>query len=73
MGYKQSTNNDPVTREITGVSYRSVTSEGTTRLRGEIDLFLRAGDTCSYNGESFTVSEIAYIVNAISSYMEVAE
>lgn len=72
-GTRQRTNSGPVRRTITGVSYRSVTTEGTVRLRADIDYFLRAGDTAVYGTDEFTVSEIAYIASPGLVYMEVVE
>lgn len=73
VGYRQKTYGEPATVEITGVSYRSVTTEGLTRLRGEVNLFINPGDTCTYGDISFVIDSISLTITSSSATMEVAE
>lgn len=62
---------------ISGMSYYSLQTDGKRRLRGEVDTFLRIGDTVQYvlGGESrsFVVGQISYTVNPAQAIMEVGE
>lgn len=73
VGYRQKTYSNPVDRKITEVSYRAVTTEGKTRLRGAVNLFVDPGDTCVYGDISFTINLITYTITPRMSIMEVAE
>lgn len=60
-------------RPLRGVTYRSV-NQGNRRVRCEIDLFLRPGDTAvDSDGAQFSVATIQYFVGAASDFMEVMQ
>ena len=62
---------------ISGLSYYSLQADGKRRLRGEVDLFLRCGDTVEFvlagQDDSFIVGSISYTVGPNQATMEVAE
>lgn len=72
-GYAALSASTGVTRQLTGVSYRSV-NQGRRRVRCSIDLFLRPGHMAmDSDGQVFSVGIIQYFVNAKSEYMEVMQ
>lgn len=61
------------TRTLIGISYRS-DSSGKRRVRCAVDTYLRPGDTADLGGgETITVAELSYQVDATQASMEVAE
>lgn len=65
-------------RTMTGVSYYGLQANGKRRIRANLNLFLRCGDTCIYGddpGDRFTVGNISYFVGAepVQMIMEVGE
>lgn len=60
---------------LSGVSYVSLQENGFLRIRSEIDLFLRPGDTVIYDDEggSIVAGYINYVVNTDFAWMEVTE
>jgi hypothetical protein len=61
------------TRRLRGISYRSE-SNGLRRVRCAIDSYLAPGDTADLGGgETLTVAEIVYAIDATDATMEVAE
>ena len=64
---------EPETRVLKGISYRSE-SGGARRVRCAIDTYLRPGDTAALGGgETLTVAELTYSVDARQGTLEVAE
>lgn len=62
----------PKTRALTGIRYRNQ-ANGLRRVRADVDLFLRPGDTALDGSEAFTVSYISYYVGPEGQFMEAAE
>lgn len=62
----------PKTRTLTGIRYRNW-ANGLRRVRADVDLFLRPGDTALDGSEAFTVSYISYYVGPEGQFMEAAE
>jgi hypothetical protein len=61
------------TRVLRGISYRTESS-GRRRVRCAVDTFIRPGDTADLGGgETLTVAELVYSVDAFSASLEVAE
>jgi hypothetical protein len=60
-GNSQKLTTVPKTVALSGVSYRSETN-GSVRLRAEVDLFAEVGDTITYGTDSFIASSITYSV-----------
>lgn len=73
-GHKQSTNQAPKSRDMSGVTYRHGGS-GTKRYRCTLDPNLRPGDTAVFPnlGESIIVGTIQYIVDPRREEMELTE
>ncbi len=60
-------------RTLRGATYRSI-NQGRRRVRCEIDLFLRPGDTAvDTDGTQFSVGVIQHFVGASSDFMEVVQ
>lgn len=75
-GYKDSEAlpSSPSTKTLTGLRSITTSSTGTTRVRCDIDWFLRPGDTAIADGESFTVQYINYYVPTSGDmYMDVGD
>jgi len=71
-GNSQKLTTVPKTVALSGVSYRSETN-GSVRLRAEVDLFAEVGDTITYGTDSFVASSITYSVAADGqALMEIA-
>lgn len=63
----------PITRELQGISYKSVT-DGVMTVRCQPDMYLLPGDTADLgDGETFTVDSISYTITTSLAYMEVGE
>ena len=60
-------------RELTGVSYYGLQTDGKRSFRAELDLFLRVGDHATYNGDSIEVGQIDYTVDTSQEIMQVTE
>jgi hypothetical protein len=78
VGYSTSINTSPKEWPVSGVSFRSLMATGKRRIRAEMDLFLRVGDTCVYGtgeDDAMTVGAIQYTVQAqpAMAVMEVTE
>lgn len=72
-GYGQTAQAATLTRQLVGVSGRSI-NQGRRRVRCNVDLLLRPGDTAiDADGSEFVVDQIQYFVNATSAAMEVLE
>ena len=64
----------PSTKTLTGLRTITTSSTGTTRVRCDIDWFLRPGDTAVVDGTSFTVEYINYYVPTTGDiYMDVGD
>jgi hypothetical protein len=62
----------PKTRTVSGLSYRA-NNDGRARVRGDIDTYLRVGDTADLGGgETLLVAEITISVNPTSGVMEIS-
>lgn len=62
----------PVTRTLTGISYKAVT-DGIRTVRCEPDMYLAPGDTADLGDETFVVASISYTVSPRQAFMEVQE
>lgn len=72
-GYGTGVTGGDRTRELRGVTYRSI-SEARRRVRSDVDLFLRPGDTAlDTDGVEFTVGVIQHFVDARNEAMEVVQ
>jgi len=77
-GHRTVSSTAPKERAVSGVSFYGMKTDGKRRIRAEMDLFLRCGDTCIYGSggnDYFTVGSITYYVSAKppALYMEVME
>lgn len=76
-GHKTVTSSAPKEWRITGLSYYGLQAEGSRRIRGDVDTFLRCGDTVLFDLEgveqSFIVGDISYNVSVNQAYMDVTE
>jgi len=78
VGYRTESATSPKERAVSGVSYYALQANGKRRLRCELDLFLRVGDTCIFGtgeADSLVVGAIQYTVQAVPAMavMEVTE
>lgn len=71
-GTKQQTFSNPISRTLTGVSYRAVI-EGKRRFRTDLDTELRPGDTAVIGAESLVVATITYTIGQATRVMEISE
>ncbi|MDP4557960.1 hypothetical protein Q9247_09720 [Halomonas meridiana] len=72
-GYGQAAQPAALTRQLVGVSGRSI-NQSRRRVRCSVDLLLRPGDTAiDADGTEFQVGQIQYFVNATAAAMEVLE
>ena len=66
-------NPGPQTVPLRGIIYRRL-SYGDLSLRSAVtDLYLKPGDTVTYDGDSFTARTITHSFSSTGSYMEVRE
>jgi hypothetical protein len=77
-GYKTTSSSAPKERTLDGVSYYGLQADGKRRVRADLDLFLRVGDTAIYGDgatDYFVVGTISYFVGAepVQMIMEVGE
>ena len=77
-GHKTITSSSPKDWTVQGVSFYGLQTDGKRRVRADLDLFLRVGDTCIYGtggNDYFVVGLITYWVSANPAqfYMEVKE
>jgi hypothetical protein len=77
-GHKTVTSSAPKERAVNGVSFYGLQADGKRRVRANMDLFLRCGDTCIYGdgaNDYFVVGMITYWVAArpAAYVMEVQE
>jgi hypothetical protein len=78
VGYRTEAAVSPKEWTVTGLSYYAMQADGKRRIRCEIDMFLRVGDTCVYGtgpSDSILVGAIQYQVraNPATAVMEVTE
>lgn len=77
-GYKTTSSSAPKERTLDGVSYYGLQADGKRRVRADLDLFLRVGDTAIYGDgatDYFIVGTISYFVGAepLQMIMEAGE
>jgi hypothetical protein len=77
-GYRTISSGEPKEVTVTGVSYYGMQADGKRKVRADLDLFLRVGDTCIYGEDGndyFKVGLITYIVSAdpVQTIMEATE
>lgn len=65
---------NPKLRIARGISYRNLGTDGSRRVRCEVDTYLRPGDTVDLGGgETLVVSDLIYNLRPDSSLMELSE
>lgn len=77
-GHKTVSSTAPKEWTVSGVSYYGLQADGKRRVRADLDLFLRPGDTCIYGtgaNDYFVVGSITYWVSAnpAGEFMEATE
>jgi hypothetical protein len=77
-GYRTVASSAPKEWTVSGVSFYGLQADGKRRIRADLDLFLRCGDTCIYGtggNDYFVVGSITYWVAAYPAavFMEVGE
>lgn len=65
---------NPKLRLARGISYRNLGTDGSRRVRCEVDTYLRPGDTVELGGgETLIVSDLVYNLRPDSALMEISE
>ena len=76
-GHKTTSSGTAKERVLSGLSYSGLQADGKRRIRTEVDMFLRPGDTAVYEidgaDESYIAGQISYTVGPNQSQMEVTE
>lgn len=71
-GYRTEAITNPRPVDLDGITYYGLQADGKRRVRGQVNIFLRPGDTAVFGDESFTVDQIYVKVEARNSWMETA-
>jgi hypothetical protein len=71
-GYRTTAITNPRPVDLTGLTYYGLQADGKRRVRGQINQFLRPGDTAIFPGGSFVVDQIYISVEATNAWMEAA-
>jgi hypothetical protein len=71
-GYRTTAITNPRPVDLTGITYYGLQADGKRRVRGQINQFLRPGDTAIWGSESMVVDQIYIAVQPRNAWMEVA-
>lgn len=74
-GHRTESATSAKTVAMSGVSYECLQDDGKRRVRCDVDLFLRPGDTATWSAgeDQIVVGQIAYVVNPTFAWMEITE
>jgi hypothetical protein len=74
VGYDYRAPGAPLVRPARGISFRGKDNSGARRVRCELDMYLKPGDTVELgDGETLLVDQVAYTVNASQATMQISE
>jgi hypothetical protein len=74
VGYDYRAPGAPLTRTMRGISFLGMTNSGARRVRCDLDMYLKPGDTADLgDDESIVVDQISYTVSARQAVMEISE
>jgi hypothetical protein len=69
-GYRTATTANPREVALSGISYYGLQADGKQRVRSKPNIFLRPGDTVTFQGGAFVVDQIYLSVEAKNAWME---
>jgi hypothetical protein len=74
VGYDYRAPGASLTRKMRGISFRGMNNSGARRVRCDLDMYLKPGDTADLgDDETMIVDQVAYTVSARQAVMEISE